>query len=66
MDKGLKNGAWITLLSSLLLLSRGTDTLVETRLMKKLVALELVACCFTIEHTTGRNRNLYWGETDGH
>lgn len=38
----------------------------KVRLMKKLVALELVACCFTLEHTTHTNRNLYWGETDGY
>ena len=66
VDKGPKKGAWITLFSSLLLLSRGKDMLARVRLMKKLVALELVACCFTPEHIAGRHRNLAWGGTDGH
>lgn len=65
MDKGPKKGTGINLFSSLLL-SRGKDLLARVRLMKKLVALELIACCFTPEHITGMHRNLSWGETDGH
>lgn len=60
MDTGPK-GAWITLISSLPHLSRGKNMLTSVRLMKKLVALELVACCFTPQHFT-RGTETFPGE----